>query len=134
MGNKYNNSKIRFQKSYQPISLSLHSITRLKKRINLKSKEKRNRFIRGAARNGLLLSNIPKIDKFKPFLSYMSKMYKKNSKRNPFCKLYVYKEYILVVSIEGVIVTVLNIPEEYNGVYDKIVSYNNQNPWTLTFQ
>lgn len=116
-------SRVYFPKMNYPVSLSLHASIRMKQRAGLNSKKKRNEFLRRAAKGSLTVSDIPRQEEFVPLLLYLRNVSKNVQKKNKFCKIYFYKDYIFVISIEGVVITFLKVDEQYYGMYDKIKGY-----------
>lgn len=105
------------------IKLTIHSAKRLKERAGLNTKKKRADFVRGVMRNGLLLFQIPKDDKFRPFINYMHKEVQKTKEKDSYCKVYFYQRYFVIVSLTGFIITVLKIkPPEYKDIFNDILS------------
>lgn len=112
--------KIRFPCVRSPITLSTHSIIRMKQRAGLKTKEKRKLFVKRAADKGLLFSQIPRIDEFKSFLSYFRRIIRNAKKKDKGAHVFFYKEFFILISIYGVILTVIKIDSEFKGIYLKI--------------
>lgn len=110
---------------YHKIRPSKHSSKRIKQRAGGKTKKKRSKFVHGVYSKGLTIKDIPKCTEFLPFIQYMRKEVAITKKKNPLCDVYLYKDYLAIVTITGTIITVLNIDKEYNGIYDKIYGYLN---------
>jgi len=100
-----------------------HSYTRIKQRAKLKTKEDVKNFLKGVSRNGIPFSKIPKTKEFSSFFFYIKNIKEKCNKRHLFNNLYLYKDFIILVSLEGNILTVLNVDKRFEGMYDKIKSY-----------
>lgn len=115
--------KIKFDKIRYAINLSQHSINRMKKRAGLNTREKRKSFLKGVAKSGLLLSEIPKIEQFDSFLGYMGRIVHKTRRKSKYCRVYLYKKYFLIVSMYGLVITILKIDEEFNTVFEQIHEY-----------
>lgn len=107
---------------YLPIQnhlvLSLHAHSRLKTRLGLRTKKKRKSFIQTASMNALY--SIPDGPKWSEFKSYFNSVKHRIKKKNPYCEPYLYKDYILVVSTNHVVVTIYDIDPIYKGYYAKI--------------
>ena len=120
---KHQRSHVRFPKIHYPVYLSKHSMSRLKQRAGLNTKQKRESFLKAAAKNSLTLSEIPKdVAEFTSFAHYMRKLQYKIRERDSSCRAYLYKEFFLIISFDGIVVTVLNV-EGYPGIYEEIVNY-----------
>lgn len=113
-----------FKNLRQPVSSSIHSNSRLKKRAKLKTKFKRNSFLTSATRNAMTIQDIPRnVEEFKPILFHMNHVNKKMKQKNPFTNLYLFKDYLFIVSIDGKIITLYDLPDHCKGLYQKIKDY-----------
>jgi hypothetical protein len=96
----------------------------MKQRAKLNTKSKRKKFLRAASKGCISFPDLPKgVAEFCSFISYMKRMSNKVRGRNTFCYLYLYKDYFLIISVDGLVITILNIDEGYYGIYDQIVKY-----------
>lgn len=109
------------------IKLTHHSSQRLRERVGLKTKKKREDFAREVSKKGILLYEIPKNPKFKSFKNYMWKEVVKTKDKDPYCKVYLYKQFFVIVSLTGVIITVINILDQYRTIFDEIYEEFKQN-------
>ena len=112
--------KIRFPTIRSPITLSVHSIIRMKQRAGLKTKEKRKLFVKRAADKGLLFSQIPNIDEFKSFLSYYRRIIKSTKRKDKGVTVYFYQDFFILISIYGVILTVIKIDSQFKSIFQRI--------------
>lgn len=112
--------KIRFPTIRSPITLSVHSIIRMKQRAGLKTKEKRKLFVKRAADKGLLFSQIPNIDEFKSFLSYYRRIIRSAKKKDRGVTVYFYQDFFILISIYGVILTVIKIDSKFKSIFQRI--------------
>ena len=103
--------------------LSLHAHSRLKTRLGLKTKKKRNSFIQSASIHALY--SIPEGEEWINFKNYFKSVKHRIKSKNPYCDPYLYKDYILVVSDNHVVVTIYPIDPIYNGSYNKIRNAKN---------
>ena len=110
---------------YNRIRPSKHSSKRIKQRAGGKTKKKRSKFVHGVYTKGLMLKDIPKRIELLPFIDYMRKRNAIVKSKNPFHRLYLYKDNFVIVSLTGTMVTVLNIDKEFKGSYDLIYQYIN---------
>ena len=99
---------------------STHSISRMKKRAKLKTAKKRKKFVIGVFEKGILLSQIPRIEEFKPFINYMKTYVSHNIRKGGFRKVYLYLDYFVIVGCDGVVITILKVDSEYKGIYGDI--------------
>lgn len=118
--------KIRFPTIRYPVTLSTHSIIRMKQRAGLKTKEKRKMFVKRAADKGLLISQIPHVEEFNSFLTYFARIIRNAKRKDKFSSVYFYKDYFILISIYGVILTVIKIDSEFKGIYNRIYEVINQ--------
>ena len=91
------------------LRLTIHSKKRLKERAGIDTKKKRIEFLKEFSRNGLRFSEIPKESKFIAFKNYMKKYIKKSKFKDPFCTVYLFRRFFIIVSLTGFIITILNI-------------------------
>lgn len=112
--------KIRFPTVRYPITLSTHSILRMKQRAGLKTKEKRKMFVKRASVKGLLFSHIPDIEDFKSFLCYYRRTIRNAKKKDKYSSVFFYKDYFLIISELGVLLTVIKIDSQFKGTYEKV--------------
>lgn len=117
----------RFRSIYHRATLSKHSVRRMRQRANLKNKKGQNKFRRNVMKNGICLKDIPRHPNFKSIYSYMKYMCKKAHSKSPFCMVYLYKDFIVPVSIDGVMITCFKVDERFNTIYDEIVEYRKIN-------
>ena len=103
--------------------LSLHAHSRLKTRLGLKTKKKRNSFVQSASTHALC--SIPEGKEWIDFKNYFRSVKHRIKSKNPYCDPYLYKDYILVVSDNHVVVTIYAIDPIYNGSYNKIRNAKN---------
>lgn len=113
-------SSLRFKNAYGPIYISNHCVSRMKSRAKLKTKDKRRVFIARAAKHSLLLQQIPKIEGFREFYLYFKRIVANEVKKSRDRDVYFYKNYFLIVTSFGTVVTILNIDKEFNGIFDDI--------------
>lgn len=103
--------------------LSLHAHSRLKTRLGLKTKKKRNSFIQSASTHALY--SIPEGEEWMDFKNYFKSIKRRIKSKNPYCEPYLYKDYILVVSDNHIVVTIYSIDPIYKGSYNKIRNTKN---------
>ena len=104
------------------LRLTIHSKKRLKERAGIDTKKKRIEFLKEFSRNGLRFSEIPNESKFIAFKNYMKKYIKKSKFKDPFCTVYLFRRFFIIVSLTGFIITILNIePKEYKNIYNDIL-------------
>lgn len=117
--------KLYFPNMRRFVSISRHCMKRMKQRANLNTREKRKSFIKKASMESLSITDIPKADIFRDFKQFLLRIAKKrNSSPANFCRLFIFRDYILVISdTDAVIVTILNIEDPYKGFYNKIKTY-----------
>ena len=52
----------------------------------------------------------------------MKKYIKKSKFKDPFCTVYLFRRFFIIVSLTGFIITILNIePKEYKNIYNDIL-------------
>jgi hypothetical protein len=56
----------------------------------------------------------------------MKHMCKKANDKSPLCKVYFYKNFIVPVSIDGVIITCFEVKDDFKQMFDEIVEYRNK--------
>ena len=112
--------KFRFPTVRYPITISTHSILRMKQRAGLKTKKKRKMFVKRASVKGLLFSQIPDIEDFKSFLCYYRRTIRNAKKKDKYSSVYFYKDYFLIISELGVLLTVIKIDSQFKGTYEKV--------------
>lgn len=112
--------KIRFPTVRCLITLSTHSILRMKQRAGLKTKKKRKMFVKRASVKGLLFSHIPDIEDFKSFLCYYRRTIRNAKKKDKYSSVFFYKDYFLIISELGVLLTVIKIDSQFKGTYEKV--------------
>lgn len=115
-----------YRSIFNRTTLSKHSIRRMKQRADLKNKKRRNKFVRNVTRNGICLKDIPRHPKFKSIFHYMKHMCKKAHDKSPFCKVYLYKDFIVPISVDGVIITCFKINKDYTNSFYEITEYKNR--------
>ena len=115
-----------YRSIFHRTTLSKHSIRRMRQRANLRNKKGRNRFAKDIIRYGLCLYDIPRHPRFTSFFYYMKHMCKKANNKSPLCKVYLYKNYIVPISIDGVIITCFEVKEDFKQMFDEIVEYKNK--------
>lgn len=120
-------SKIFFPKLNMPIRLSQHAALRLKQRAGLNSKKRRTEFLKKVAKSALTLSDIPLNEEFSPLIIYLRQVYKKVRKKNIYCMIYLYQQYIFIVSVDSVIITVITVEEPYEKSYQRVKEFINKN-------
>ena len=117
--------RVYFPKLKYPIVLSKHAELRMKQRAGLNTKKKRAEFMKKASKGVMTMSDIPRCnDEFSPFILYLRQVYKSVRKKNLFCMLYFYMKYILIVSVEGTVITFLTIDPQYEKMYNSIQKHN----------
>jgi hypothetical protein len=117
--------RVYFPKLKYPIVLSKHAELRMKQRAGLNTKKRRSEFMKKASKGVMTMSDIPRCnDEFSPFILYLRQVYKSVSKKNLFCMLYFYMKYILIVSVEGTVITFLTIDPQYEKMYNSIQKHN----------
>lgn len=112
--------KFRFPTVRYPITISTHSILRMKQRAGLKTKKKRKMFVKRASVKGLLFSQIPDIEDFKSFLCYYRRTIRNAKKKDKYSSVYFYKDYFLIISGLGALLTVIKIDSQFKGTYQKV--------------
>lgn len=112
--------KFRFPTVRYPITISTHSILRMKQRARLKTKKKRKMFVKRASVKGLLFSRIPDIEDFKSFLCYYRRTIRNAKKKDKYSSVYFYKDYFLIISGLGALLTVIKIDSQFKGTYQKV--------------
>ena len=112
--------KFRFPTVRYPITISTHSILRMKQRAGLKTKKKRKMFVKRASVKGLLFSQIPDIEDFKSFLCYYRRTIRNAKKKDKYSSVFFYKDYFLIISELGVLLTVIKIDSQFKGTYEKV--------------
>jgi hypothetical protein len=117
--------RVYFPKLKYPIVLSKHAELIMKQRAGLNTKKKRAEFMKKASKGVMTMSDIPRCnDEFSPFILYLRQVYKSVRKKNLFCMLYFYMKYILIVSVEGTVITFLTIDPQYEKMYNSIQKHN----------
>lgn len=114
-------SSLRFKKSYGPTTISNHCASRMKTRAKLKTKTKRREFVSKAAKYSLLLEQIPKIEGFRSFYLYFRRLVNAELKKGKYRTVYFYKDYFLIVNSCGMVITILNVDKEFNGIFSLIL-------------
>lgn len=117
-----------FRSIHTKVKISRHAATRLKERVGLNTRPRREKFVRKAGKNALSSSMIPQ-SVFPDFFSYLKSISDSSKRRTgDDCTVLLYMDYLLVVStFHGDIVTVLKIDPKYKGYYDKIIAYRQSN-------
>lgn len=109
------------------INTATHAYSRIRHRVGLKSKEDVKKFLKKVVKYGLPFSKIPKnVPEFHSFLGYLRRIKnKKDNQKYLNTRIFIYKEYIFILYLDGYITTVLNTDKEFKGMYDKIIKYIN---------
>lgn len=116
-------SAIFFPNLKHPIRSSVHGTTRLKHRAGFKTKRQRLDFIKAASLASFSLQDIPNISQFKEIRETMKNVIKKSLKKNPYCNIYFFKDYFLIISVSGKIITLYDVNPKLKGSYDKIAKF-----------
>mgnify|MGYP003400631455 CR=1 FL=1 len=117
-------TKVKFPKIHHLVSASLHCEKRMKQRANLKTRQKRNAFVRKAAEECFCPSDVPTDDiRFASFLGYLNHIRRRVHDLNPSCKVYIFREFFLIISDEGVMVTIYKISDDYKNIYEDLKAY-----------
>ena len=124
---------IHFPKIYHKIRISRHCERRMKQRASLKTKEKRKSFVRKAAKECIPVNEIPDVELFKDFISYIRHVRSRLYHINPYCKLFLYLSYLMIVSEDGVMVTILKVDKEYESKFTEIKEYFCPNMESIAF-
>ena len=114
----------KFPKLRQGITVTLHGEQRIKSRVpGMNTKKRRDTFIKNAAKGALMQSDIPQIPEFADLVSYLKRISYKIKKKNSYCQLYYFQDYIFIVSTASVLITVLNVDDIYKGRYQEVMKY-----------
>lgn len=111
--------------------ISKHCANRMKLRLNMKSPLRRRKFMNRAKDKALLVADIPTVDLFYNLINYLKKLTWSNT---PFSsrkiklnnQVYLYKDFILIISDNNTAITILEVPLEFKGLYEDIVKYNKE--------
>ena len=66
-------------------------------------------------------------EEFSPLIIYLRQVYKKVRKKNIYCMIYLYQQYIFIVSVDSVIITVITVEEPYEKSYQRVKEFINKN-------
>ena len=115
-----------FPSIHTKVKITRHAATRMKERVGLNTKPRRERFIRKASKSALSLSMIPQSE-FPGFFSYMKTITDNIKKRTEDdCTALLYMDYFLIVSkVHGDIITVIRVDPKYKNYYLYITAYRN---------
>ena len=112
-----------FNKIYIGVNASKHFQDRLKNRLRLRSQSARVKFIRKAGELSLSLKDINQ-DQFKDFYDYMKIKINKVKRKNNCSRLLYYLDYFILVSCEGILITIYEVEDQFKGYFRRI--YNSR--------
>lgn len=108
------------------IKVGKHFNQRLKNRCHIKKEKSRTKFIKKIADKAISIYNISQ-EKFNEFYSYMYKRMKAIQKKNLYAFLVLFENWFIVTSIDGSLITIFSIENEYKNIYHEIIKYNEEN-------
>lgn len=102
------------------IKISQHFNQRLKNRLSIKKEKHRHKFIKNIADSAISIYNIPQEGEYDNFYSYMYNKMRSIQRKNLYTFLVLFKQWFVVTSVDGVLITIFEVEDQYKDIYSFI--------------
>ena len=114
--------KNEFDTDIGKVCLTNHAVVRLKQRVQLSTRSERKSFIKKVFSHGIYNPHkkLPKTNEFIKLRTYLYHLYRRVTKKNAYSTIIWYDDVVFIISIEKVVITIIQIPDEYKDLFFKL--------------